>query len=188
MFRGLSLLALSAALLAPSIATAEDKKKEDAEFTRRLAALKAKKTKVFAIQMAPTDDPAKVPTSNAPTGPVLVSNNRMGIYTPPLITPADIQTVVSQHMKDLRVCYKKQLADDPEWGDDMILDLAIKKNGRVSEVNVTPGRVRRAKIGQCLMSSVPRWKFPEFTGETDEGVTQEVVNASFPFSFSVTNR
>jgi hypothetical protein len=34
------------------------------------------------------------------------------------------------------------------------------------------------------MSTIPKWKFPEFTGETDEGVTQEVVNASFPFSFS----
>ena len=137
---------------------------------------------------SPKDDPKALPDGQAPTGPVLVSGGRMGIYTPPILTPGDIQAVVGEHMVDVRTCYKKQLAVDPEWSDDMILDLAVKKTGRVFEVNVAPGRVRRAVIGRCLMSAVPSWKFPEFTGETDEGITQEVVNASFPFSFSVENR
>lgn len=179
-----SLLAL---LAAPLAAHAAD---DDKAFAQRMAELKKKKeTKVFEIAMSPKEDPNVVPvTADGASGLVLVANNRMGIYTPPLISVGDIQAVVSDHMKDFRVCYKKQLDEDPEWADDMILDLAVKKNGRVAEVDVSPGRVRRSTIGQCLMSAVPRWKFPEFTGETDEGITQEVVNASFPFSFSVTER
>ncbi len=184
--RSLWALALVASFAAASPASAAD---DDKAFEKRMAQLKKKKdTKVFQIAMSPKEDPNVVPvTGDAPSGPVLVANNRMGIYTPPLISVGDIQTVVGQHMKDLRVCYKKQLEEDPEWADDMILDLAVKKTGRVAEVDVSPGRVRRATIGKCLMSSVPTWRFPEFTGETDEGITQEVVNASFPFSFSVTN-
>lgn len=157
---------------------------DDAAFQKRLAALSKKAGATIAVKMKPSDDPTVLPAT-AGDGPVLVAGGRMDIFTPPLITPEDIQTVIQQNMVDVRTCYKAQLAEDPEWADRLILDLAIKKNGRISEVSVAPGRVKRAAIGKCLMGSVPKWKFPEFTGETDDGITQEVVNASFPFSFSV---
>jgi hypothetical protein len=155
---------------------------DDAAFSKRLAALKAKQTQVV-VKMKATDDPAKLP-DDIKNGMMLVANSRTGIYTPPLLEPGDILAVVNEHMVDVRVCYKKQLADDPEWSEELILDLAVKKTGRVSQVSLSPSRVKRDVIGQCLMSSIPKWKFPEFTGETEDGVTQEVVNASFPFSFT----
>ena len=155
---------------------------DDAAFAKRLAALKAKQTQLV-VKMKPTDDPEKLP-ENLQNGAMLVAHQRSGIYTPPLLDPGDILAVVNEHMVDVRKCYKKQLADDPEWSEEIILDLAVKKTGRIAEVSISPSRVKRDVIGQCLMSSIPKWKFPEFTGETDEGVTQEVVNASFPFSFS----
>ena len=159
--------------------------KEDAAFAQRLAAL-SKKHDVIRVQMKPTDDAAApVDPAVAAGGVVEIAGGRMDIYTPPLLSPQDISTVVQRHMTDIRTCYKAQLAEDPEWADRLILDLAIKKTGRVSEVSVAPGRVKKAKIGQCLMRSVPKWTFPKFTGETDDGISQEVVNASFPFSFSV---
>ncbi len=182
MLRLLPSLVLVALLAGP--AHAEDKKaSEDASFAKRLAALKQKQA-LLIVQMKPTDDPARIPEA-AQSGMTLVAHQRMGIYTPPLLDPSDIMAVVNQHMADVRRCYKKQLADDPEWSEELILDLAVKKTGRVAEVSISPSRVKRDVIGQCLMSSIPKWKFPEFTGETDDGVTQEVVNASFPFSFSV---
>lgn len=169
--------------LAASVAVAKPAD-EDAAFQKRLAALSAKAGQTITVSMKPTDDPAVLPATVG-SGPVLVAGGRMDIYTPPLLTPQDIQTVIQQHMVDVRTCYKQQLSEDPEWADRLILDLAIKKTGRISEVSVAPRRVKRAAIGKCLMSRVPKWKFPEFTGETDDGITQEVVNASFPFSFSV---
>lgn len=159
---------------------AEDEHKA---FERRLAALK-RKFETFDVRMRPTDDPRTVPSGAGPTGPVLVSGQRLGLYTPPVLSPEDVQLVIQQNMADVRACYKKQLRRDPEWSDQLILDLAIKRSGRVSEVGVAPGRVRRAVIGQCLVRLVPRWRFPPFTGEMGDGVTQEVLNASFPFNFS----
>lgn len=158
---------------------------EDAAFAKRLAALAKAERSPIQVKMKPTDDPEALPAALTGSGPVLVAGGRMDIYTPPLITPEDIQVVIQQNMVDVRTCYKKQLGEDPEWSDRLILDLAIKKTGRVSEVSIAPRRVRRAAIGKCLMASVPNWKFPQFTGETDDGITQEVVTASFPFSFSV---
>lgn len=156
---------------------------EDAAFKKRLLALK-QANQTVVIKMGPKDDPNNVPVPQMGSGVVLVAGHRSGIYTPPLIEPTDILSVVNQNMKDVRSCYKKQLEEDPEWSEELIVDLAVKKTGRVSEISIAPGRVKRATIGQCLMSMVPKWKFPEFTGETDDGVTQEVVTASFPFSFS----
>jgi hypothetical protein len=180
MARLLSCAVIAALFAAPAFA--EEKKTEDDAFAKRLAALKAKQSQ-FVVKMNPGDDPMKVPVT-APTGMTLVANSRSGIYTPPLLEAGDIMAVVNDHMADVRKCYKKQLEDDPEWSDELILDLAVKKTGRVAEVSIAPSRVKRDVIGQCLMSTIPKWKFPEFTGETDEGVTQEVVNASFPFSFT----
>jgi hypothetical protein len=155
----------------------------EADFKARLAALKSKTVAHFQIQMAPKDDPSRLPET-ATSGLTVVSGGRMGLWEPPILSADDMAAVVQQHMVDVRKCYKKQLGEDPEWADELILDIAVKKTGRVSEVSISPGRVRRDPIGQCLMSAVPKWKFPKFTGEVDEGIVQEVVNASFPFTFS----
>lgn len=206
----LGALALSAALLgafaaAPTSASAEElrapkttrpakgkakkaakaqRAKDDPEFAKRFAALvDEKKLKPVAVVMKPSDDPDILPESFT-AGMVLVAHGRTGIYTPPILSPDDILGVVNAEMKTIRRCYKAQLEADPEWSDELILDLSVKKTGRVSEVSISPRRVARAEIGRCLMAEIPKWKFPSFTGELDEGVTQEVVSASFPFSFN----
>ena len=159
-------------------------RRDDAgSFRRRLASLQQKFT-TFDVRMAPGDDPEAVKRPPAPEGPVPISGQRLGIYTPAVLSPEDVMLVVRQHMPDIRRCYKKQLRSDPTWADQVILDLAIKRSGRVSEVGVAPRRVRRALIGRCIMRTVPRWRFPRFTGELDDGITQEVLNASFPFNFN----
>ncbi len=174
-----ALFALAVFVSAPALNAAPPKAvdKEDAEFERRFAALSKAKTGVVAVSLADND-------TMVPDGPTLVAGQRTGIYTPPLLSPEDIQSVLKSNMKDVRECYIKQLAADPEWADRLILDLAVKKTGRISEVAVAPRRVRRAELGQCLLRVVPQWKFPEFTGELEDGITQEVVTASFPLSFS----
>ena len=167
--------------------TKKAKKKGDDEkaFQERLAALKKDSTKMIIVKMALTEDPTVLPATMDPMagGSVLVASNRQ-LIQPETLSPGDIKDVINKNIIDVRKCYKKQLQDDPEWSDELILDLAIKKSGRVSEVSIEPRRVRTDVIGVCLMSAVPKWKFPQFTGETDDGMVQEVVNASFPFSLS----
>ncbi|MCC7383088.1 MAG: AgmX/PglI C-terminal domain-containing protein [Deltaproteobacteria bacterium] len=158
---------------------------EDHAFKERFAALTKEQARAtISIKMRPTDDPFDLPATVG-DGPVLVAGGRRGIYTPPLLSPDDILAVVNEQMGVIRKCYKAQLQADPEWNEEIILDLSVKKTGRISEISLAPGRVQRSELGKCLMAEIPKWKFPQFTGELDDGVTQEVVNASFPFSFSV---
>lgn len=179
-----SMLAASPALAKPKGKPAKAAKtKEDKEFEKRLASLKSDPANVVTVKMMVTDDPSSIPLPDGMAGTVLVASHRQ-IYTPELLSPGDMLDVINKNMIDVRKCYKKQLEEDPEWTDELILDLSVKKNGRVSEVSISPRRVRRDTIGSCLMSTIPKWKFPQFTGETDDGITQEVVNASFPFSLS----
>lgn len=156
----------------------------DKAFQQRMAALKKEPLNHFVIKMTVADDPAAIKQMFGGESTVLVASSRTGIYTPEVLSSEDIRSVVNEHLLDVRKCYKKQLEADPDWQDDLILDLAIKKTGRVSEVSVEPRRVRTDVVGMCLMSAVPKWKFPAFTGETSDGVTQEVVNASFPFTLT----
>lgn len=171
----------------PPKAKPKPKTKEDIEFQQRFATLKKDSANLVVVKMLPTDDPEKLPKlAGGPDmlGPVMVASGRSGIMEPETLSPSDILRVINKNMVDIRKCYKKQLAADPEWSDDLILDLSIKKTGRVNEVGVSPRRVRRDVIGECLVNTIPKWKFPEFTGESEDGVTQEVVNASFPFSLT----
>lgn len=183
----LMLLATTAAQAGPPAKAGKPKpakldKKEEAEFKKRFATLAKAQTKI-AIKMKATDDPDILPDMGQ-AGMVLVANNRMGIYTPSILSGDDILSVVNGEMKTIRRCFKAQLAADPDWNDEVILDISVKKTGRVSEVSISPHRVERNELGKCLLSEVPKWKFPAFTGELEGGITQEVVNASFPFSFS----
>jgi hypothetical protein len=155
--------------------------KEEKAFRERLGKLKKEHpSSIINIRLA-VDDASKIPGSASADALTLVAGKRQ-IEVPSTLSPDDIGEVINDHLADVKKCYKKQLEEDPEWNDELILDLAIKKTGRVSEVSVAPRRVKRDPIGVCLMSTVPKWKFPQFTGESEDGVTQEVVTASFPFT------
>ncbi len=176
-------LATSTSILALALGSgAAFADKPDAAFEKRFAALKQERS-VIKVEMKAGDDPENLPDS-AKAGLVNVSGGRMGIYTPPVLTPEDMVSVVNQNMVDVRKCYKAQLAADPAWEDNLILDIAVKKTGRVSQVEIAPRRVSKQAIGECLMKSIPSWKFPEFSGELEGGISQEVVNGSIPLTFS----
>lgn len=179
----LAALGLTSALVWSDQASAKPKKdNDDPVFAARLAALKRDPSKIIVVNLK-DDRPvvqAAPASGTASSAPVLVASARTGIYIPDLLTPEDIRAVVTDHLPDVRRCFKKQLDADPTWTGEVILDLAIRRTGRVSEVAVEPGRERTGVVGSCLMSVVPKWTFPEFTGEGEGGVVREVVNASFP--------
>ncbi len=166
---------------------------EQATFERRFEALK-RKVSLFEVRMPTEQAPNPGPGASEETpnpallllpgsGLVPIAAGRADIYTPPLLSPDDVQSVVQEHGADIRACYGYQLRKHPGWADNLILDLAIRRTGRVTEVSIAPRRVRSAPIGRCLMRIVPRWRFPRFTGETGDGITQEVITVSVPFHF-----
>ena len=154
------------------------------DFQKRWNSLMTKKNSGHMnIVMAASDDPAVIPGKKA-GGYTVVSTTRSGFLPPPsMLAPEDVSAVVSSKHVDIRKCYKKQLKANEEWADRLILDIAINKSGRVGEVDISPGRVKRDVMGRCLIRSVSKWRFPEFTGTLDDGIQQDVMNASIPFSF-----
>ena len=157
---------------------------EKTDFQKRWKSLVTKKNSGHMnIVMTANDDPAVLPGKKA-GGYTVVSTTRSGFLPPPsMLAPEDVSAVVSSKHIDIRKCYKKQLKENAEWSDRLILDIAINKSGRVGEVDVSPGRVKRDIMGRCRIRSVAKWRFPEFTGTLDGGIQQDVMNASIPFSF-----
>ena len=151
----------------------------ESAFAKRLEALMNKPGLHVTVHLG-----TRPATPRAHSVMTLASKAHHGIYTPPVLATQDMMRVIRTRMPDIERCYEKQLAHDPNWEDHLILDLAIRRTGRVIEVSVDPGHVRRDVIGRCLIRTVPRWRFPEFTGETEDGIIQEIVTASFPFSFA----
>ncbi|MBI2372581.1 MAG: AgmX/PglI C-terminal domain-containing protein [Deltaproteobacteria bacterium] len=116
-------------------------------------------------------------------GPVLVSNDRQ-LFLPESLGVEDISKIVRDNRADLAFCYESALEKEPSLEVKLIVDLSVKRNGRVAELSISPTRELQSVLGSCLMSRIPRWKFPEFSGEVSEGVTQEVVNLAVPLSFA----
>ncbi len=150
----------------------------DAKFKARFAKL-ASSHAPTPVRMKPGEDPA----TNAGVQNVTTTRTMPGME-PAVLTADDMQAVLTANMFSVRRCYAKQLAADAGWADDVIIDVAVRNTGRVADVSVSPGRVKRDVLGSCLMSEVSKWRFPKFSGELEGGIVEEVVNTSFPLSFS----
>ena len=155
-----------------------------AEFKQRFEKLKAD-GQLFVVSMqeqTETPSPMGIPEPASGNSMMQVSSRRM-ITKPDILAPEDIQYVIQANMRDVRYCYKRQLKRKPKWKGNIILDLSIRKSGRVTRAGISPRWRRRETISRCLVRLVRRWKFPAFTGKTDEGIRQDSISASFPFSF-----
>ncbi|MBI4818974.1 MAG: AgmX/PglI C-terminal domain-containing protein [Deltaproteobacteria bacterium] len=117
------------------------------------------------------------------SGPILVANERT-LFVPATLGAEDVAKVVSDNQADLAACYEAALEKDPELTVRIIIDFSVKKSGRVAELAISPKRENDSVLGACLLSRIPRWQFPEFTGEVSEGVTQEVLNLAIPLTFA----
>lgn len=176
MMRARVLLTLSSMLLWACASSSRSPATNDPEFEERFAALS---DGIGVLVVKPGDD-ASAAFGSSSLG---LTKSRREKRT--MLTSNDILRVVRGNMKDVKGCYEKQLDEDPEWAGDLILDISVQQSGQVSEVGVSPRRVARATMGRCLVDVVPGWSFPEFTGVGEDGMVQQVANASLPLSFAV---
>ncbi len=169
-----SLLILFACSLAtPALATAP---KKDAQFEARFQNLSKRFQGALVV--------GKKSRKAAKAGPTNISSGRTGIYVPEVLSSQDLRAVLVAQFPKLKKCYLASEKEDAHPKPvKTILELSVRRNGRVSEVDVLPRRIKRSSLGRCILRLAPTWRFPQFTGEGDDGITQEAINASFPLSF-----
>jgi hypothetical protein len=105
------------------------------------------------------------------------------LHTPPMLERADLEATVEAELPVLRACQSRAANTGRPFSGPAILDVVIRRSGRVAEVSVRPPRLAETRLGRCLLRRVARWRFPAFTGETEPGLTREAITASFPLRF-----
>lgn len=84
------------------------------------------------------------------------------------LDPKDASRVVKQGAQALQRCYeralKKNSALQMQSGLGVMLELTVKPSGLVQGMSLTPQV--DADLTACVRSTVTRWKFPPFAGES----------------------
>lgn len=125
------------------------------------------------------------PRRDGGRGSVYIDASFRGLTLDPPALPSedDLAASVRERLDEVRACHARQLDAEPGWHGRLLLDLAVRRSGRVGEVSVSPLAVAESPLGSCLLRRVPRWQFPIFTGETAPDLTLEAITASFAFVF-----
>ncbi len=84
-----------------------------------------------------------------------------------------IAAVIQQNVNQVRYCYERQLAQDPELAGSLRVRFTIAAEGSVSAVEIAEGL--HAEVDTCVKARVESWSFP-----AAEGVTV----VTYPFVFT----
>lgn len=95
------------------------------------------------------------------------SKSRKGssrVATRPVSKP-EVMAVVSKNVYRLKRCYERAVRLHPAQLRQARLKVNFRVNtsGKVTSVNITPGKYRGFSLGPCIVSSVRGWKFPPST-------------------------
>jgi hypothetical protein len=145
----------------------------DNKFTARFSALESR------YRVLKLGDPQ---TTLAPSGITEATSRRTDLAAPDVLSHENVEAVFLRNVRDIANCLKKQRRTEPDFAPDLVLDIAIRRNGQVSQVAIAPKRVEKSVFGACVLRKLPYWKFPRFSGEMEGGTVVEVVNASLPVS------
>ncbi len=84
------------------------------------------------------------------------------------LDPKEASRVVKQGAQALQRCYeralKKNAALQMQSGLGVLLELTVRPNGLVQGMSLTPQV--DADLSECVRTTVTRWKFPPFAGES----------------------
>ncbi len=92
------------------------------------------------------------------------------------VTKPEVVAVIRRHVHRLKRCYERAVRLHPTElrRAKMKVTIRIGASGRVRSVRITPGKYRGLSLGDCIVSSIKRWRFPPST---------ESYGTSFPLSF-----
>jgi TonB family protein len=90
-----------------------------------------------------------------------------------------ITQVVRSHMSEVRLCYERRLAEDPQLAGQVTVTFVVSPDGHVSVASVSGTTIHDAAVEACVVGVVRRWTFPATAGDP--------VTISYPFVFSTSH-
>ncbi len=75
-----------------------------------------------------------------------------------------IRRIVSRHINELKFCYERQLARNPELNGQIVVKFIIAANGRVQTAAVASSTIGDVRIENCIVQAIKRWQFPTVPG------------------------
>lgn len=91
-----------------------------------------------------------------------------------------IARVINSQLGEIRYCYERQLAAEPDIYGKVVVRFSIDAGGTVNTQRVGLTTLRSAIVEGCILRRVASWKFPKPRGGTTVLVT-------YPFLFKSTN-
>ncbi|MBC7793472.1 MAG: TonB family protein [Clostridia bacterium] len=87
-----------------------------------------------------------------------------------------IAKVVRARLRSIQDCYERELKRDATLQGKIEIEFTIGQGGDVDEARVSSNKMGSAEVGDCIVSRVRRWKFPQPKGGS--------VTVNYPFIFT----
>jgi TonB family protein len=106
----------------------------------------------------------------------------------PQVTPGDrpnvsgslsrelVQRIIRRHRAQVRYCYERRLAEDPDLAGRVTLRIQIGPDGAVRAARIGGSTLGDAEVERCITRMARRWRFPPPRGGGS-------VQVSYPFLF-----
>jgi len=88
-----------------------------------------------------------------------------------------IRRVIREHLREIRSCYERELQASPDLHGKVVLEWDIGEGGQVLNAHVGNDSSGNPKIGQCLVSRLKTWRFPDPPKD-------QIGRVVYPFIFS----
>lgn len=92
------------------------------------------------------------------------------------LSKGDVYKEINRHMGKIRMCYERELMNDPKLAGKITFDWTVKTNGSVSGVREKSSSLGSSKVSSCIRGVIQKMKFPKPKGGE--------VQISYPFIFS----
>ncbi|MBW2701727.1 MAG: AgmX/PglI C-terminal domain-containing protein [Deltaproteobacteria bacterium] len=153
-------------------------------FKAKFAKLAKNKANLFKVT-AQAGEEVPEATLNLAFGPGSTISVSRGNSKPiDMLEETDIISVVNRNLRSVKFCYCKALKADPEFEGQAIVEMQIKTNGKVKQVDILPEDMADHKFGKCLGPRVAKWKFPKFSGKKEDGMKVKSIGYEFPLEFN----
>jgi TonB family protein len=92
------------------------------------------------------------------------------------LDPSAIADIVRKRLRSIQDCYEKELKRDSSLQGKIEIEFTIGSTGAVEDARVSSNKMGSDAVGDCIVSRVRRWRFPQPDGGS--------VTVNYPFIFT----